>query len=193
MYYLVDTNVFLHDLTEDIFAVADSCKKKGNDVCVTQTIIDELDPGYYREENEVASKEIYNSVKNLSSGSMGFKVINVINMSEVTGASQELKKIRERFYGWMKNPTYLQHLIDEGILTREEISKPNFRKKDLGECELIAIARASNGEYWVITNDKGRVFKHPDINIFDVYMDDIVILSGREWLEKINCQEKNIC
>ena len=62
-----------------------------------------------------------------------------------------------------------------------------IRKKDLGECELVAIAKTSKGEYWLITNDLGRVFLHPHLNIFDMYKDDpdVKIISGLDWLQKI--------
>lgn len=187
MQYLVDTNIFLHDIDSNIYGVAVLCKDNGNDMCVTQTIIDELDPGYYRENEDESSKEIYTSVKNFIAGTMGVKVIKLVDLSEVEGATAELKKIRDRYYGWMKDADYLNLLVQRGQLTREDIRKPNFRKRDMGECELVSIAKASAGEYWLITNDQGRVYKHPHINIFDIYENDpdVVILSGRKWLENI--------
>ena len=47
MYYLVDTNVFLHAIRDNIFSVADLCKKNGTDITITDTILTELEPGYY--------------------------------------------------------------------------------------------------------------------------------------------------
>ena len=37
----------------------------------------------------------------------------------------------------------------------------------MGECELIAISKTTNGEYIIVTNDNGKVYKHPDQNLFD--------------------------
>ncbi len=113
--------------------------------------------------------------------------IRLIQLDDIFGAREELKKIRDRYYSWMRNPDYLQKMIEKGTLTREDIKKENFKKKDMGECELVAIAKASGGEYWLITNDKGRVYKHPDMNIFDAYSEDkdVVILSGEEWIRNI--------
>ncbi len=185
MYYLVDTNVFLHVIDSCIFRVANLCKTNDNDVCVTQTIIDELEPGYYREKEDASSKEIYTCVTNLVNGFMGLTPIKLINLSDIEGAKEELKQIRDRFYGWMKDPTYLQSMIDQGCLTLEEIRKSKFRKMDLGECELIAIAKVSAEKYWIISNDKGRVYKHPEVNIFEIYAEYIVLLTGDEWLKKI--------
>ncbi|MFG6324133.1 MAG: hypothetical protein K1W41_22675 [Lachnospiraceae bacterium] len=98
-----------------------------------------------------------------------------------------LHDIDSNIYGVAKLCKDLQKLIEKGILTREDIKKENFKKKDMGECELVAIAKASGGEYWLITNDKGRVYKHPDMNIFDAYSKDkdVVILSGEEWIRNI--------
>ena len=107
MDYLVDTNVFLHVINSDVYGVADLCKRNGNDITITQTILNELDPGYYRESEDMTSKEIYTAVSNLVTGARGIKIIRILKLEEVAGAEQELKKIRKRFYGWMKDPKYL--------------------------------------------------------------------------------------
>jgi len=193
MYYLVDTNVFLHVICSNIYGVADLCKKNNNDITITQTILNELDPGYYRENKDISSKEIFTSVRNLVEGTWGIKAIRMIRLSDVEGAEEELKKIRQRFYSWMRDPEYLQKLIREGKLSREDIKKAGFRNKDLGECELLAIAKASSGQYWIVTNDKGRVFQHPDQNLFNTYADDpdVILITGEEWLSKIGFNLNN--
>lgn len=73
MYYSVDTNVFLHVIDSNIYGVAKWCKDNGKDITITQTILDELDPGYYRENEDESSKEIYTAVKNYVSAAMGKK------------------------------------------------------------------------------------------------------------------------
>lgn len=73
MYYLVDTNVFLHVIDSNIYGVAEVCKRNGNDITITQTILKELDPGYYRENTDISSKEIYTAVSNLVTGAWGKK------------------------------------------------------------------------------------------------------------------------
>lgn len=187
MYYLVDTNVFLHVIDSNIYGVAKWCKDNGKDITITQTILDELDPGYYRENEDESSKEIYTAVKNYVSGAMGVKIIKLVSLADIHGAEEEYKKIRKRFYSWMRDAAYLQNLISKGKLTPEEVKKPSFKTKDMGECELIAIAKASEGKYWVVTNDKGRVYKHPNLNIFDTYADDdaVTIISGEDLLDTI--------
>lgn len=191
MYYLVDTNVFLHAINESVYSVAQLCKDKDNDVTITETILNELEPGYYLALEDETAKQVYYSVSNLAHGTMGLKVIRILNVADVPGAKEELKKIRDRYYMWMRDGTYLQSLIAAGKLTVEDIKKKSFRNKDLGECELIAIAKTSTDDYEIVTNDKGRVFLHPEQNLFDDYASNegLIVLSSDEWLEKIGYKE----
>lgn len=191
MYYLVDTNVFLHAIKESVCSVAQLCKKNTNDVTITETILNELAPGYYLALEDETAKQVYISVTNLAHGTMGLKAIRIVNIADVPGAQDELKKIRERYYRWMKDDRYLQLLIEDGKLTEEEIKKKSFRNKDLGECELIAIAKTSTDDYEIVTNDKGRVFLHPEQNLFDDYASNegLIVLSSDEWLKKIDYKE----
>lgn len=191
MYYLVDTNVFLHAINESVYSVAQLCKDKDNDVTITETILNELEPSYYLALEDETAKQVYNSVSNLAHGTMGLKVIRILNVADVPGAKEELKKIRDRYYMWMRDGTYLQSLIAAGKLTVEDIKKKSFRNKDLGECELIAIAKTSTDDYEIVTNDKGRVFLHPEQNLFDDYASNegLIVLSSDEWLEKIGYKE----
>ena len=187
MYYLVDTNVFLHSICDDIFTVANLCKENNQDVTITKTILNELEPGYYLEIEDEAAKEVYNTVHNLTFGTMGIQIIRLVKLEEIPGAKEELKKIRQRFYGWMRDVNYLKMLISQGKITENDIKKKSFRNKDMGECELIAIAKVSSDEHHIVTNDKGRVFLHPEQNLFDEYASEIglTVLNSDEWLRKI--------
>ena len=187
MYYLVDTNVFLHSICDDIFTVANLCKENNQDVTITKTILNELEPGYYLEIEDEAAKEVYNAVHNLTFGTMGIQIIRLVKLEEIPGAKEELRKIRQRFYGWMRDVDYLKMLISQGVITENDIKKKSFRNKDMGECELIAIAKVSSDEHQIVTNDKGRVFLHPEQNLFDEYASEIglTVLNSDEWLRKI--------
>lgn len=187
MYYLVDTNVFLHSICDEIYEVADLCKKNETDITVTETILNELEPGYYLEIEDDTAKNVYNSVHNLTYGTMGMKVIRLVKLDDIPGSKEELKKIRKKFYSWMSDINYLNHLISQGIITVDDIKKKSFRNKDLGECELIAIAKTAEDEYQIVTNDKGKVFLHPEQNLFDDYASKtgLIVLSNEEWLDKI--------
>lgn len=191
MYYLVDTNVFLHAINDKIYSVAQLCKDNNTEVTITETILSELEPGYYLAFEDETAKQAYNSVSNLAHGTMGIKVIRIVKLEDIPGAKEELKKIRERYYKWMRDVTYLQSLIASGKLTAEDIKKKSFRNKDLGECELIAIAKTSTDDYEIVTNDKGRVFLHPEQNLFDDYASNegLSVWSSDEWLEKIGYKE----
>lgn len=138
------------------------------------------------------AKDTYNSVYNLSHGKMGIKVIRIVKINDIPGAKEELKKIRKRFYSWMTDVAYLNHLVSQGSLSANDIKKENFRKKDLGECELIAIAKVAKNSYEIVTNDKGRVFLHPEQNLFDDYAAGIglVVLNSDEWLDVIGYVKK---
>lgn len=187
MYYLVDTNVFLHSICDTVFTVADLCKKNETEITVTETILNELEPGYYLEIKDETAKNAYNSVYNLTYGTMGVKAIRMVKLDDIPGAKEELKRIRKKFYSWMSDINYLNLLISQNVITAEDIKKRSFRNKDLGECELIAIAKTAEDEYQIVTNDKGRVFLHPDQNLFDEYASDIglTVLGSEEWLDKI--------
>lgn len=187
MYYLVDTNVFLHSICDEIFTVANLCKENNQDVTITETILNELEPGYYLEIEDAAAKEVYNAVRNLTFGAMGIQIIRLVKLEEIPGAKEELRKIRQRFYGWMRDVNYLKTLISQGVITENDIKKKSFRNKDMGECELIAIAKVSSDEHQIVTNDKGRVFLHPEQNLFDEYASEIglTVLNSDEWLRKI--------
>lgn len=187
MYYLVDTNVFLHAICDEIFTVANLCKESEQEITVTETILSELEPGYYLEIEDETAKNAYNAVHNLTFGTMGIRIIRLVKLEEIPGAKEELKKIRQRFYGWMKDGNYLRLLISQGKISESDLKKKSFRNKDMGECELIAIAKVSDDEHQIVTNDKGRVFLHPEQNLFDEYASDIglAVLNSDEWLRKI--------
>lgn len=190
MKYLVDTNVFFHTINSNIYGVAKKCIDIGDIACITQTILDELTPGYYLVENE-STKGISTAVSLFASDK--FKLIELINISDVDGAKELLKSIRDGFYSWMHKADYLQMLLEKGEITVQEIKSKTFKNKDLGECELLAIAKASHGAYILITNDKGEVFHHPYQNIFEPYKDDpeVVIYNGAEWISKIGYVEES--
>lgn len=184
MKYLLDTNIFLHTINSNIYSVADKCMNNDTPIYITKTIIEELTPGYYMLQEDESSEEILNNVIGLTQ--KPFDIIKIIDINDNEEAKKIYNSIRDRFYGWMNNPEYLKLLIQQGKIKKSDIK--NIRKKDKGECELIAIAKASNGEYVLITNDKGRVHLHPHINIFEEFKNDknINIYSGEEWINKLD-------
>lgn len=181
MKFLVDTNVFLHSINEYIVAVACKCKERNRTINITKTILNELDPGF---NEEILFQETYNCVSRCCDSNIN--LINVIDINCIQEAKKIYKSIREQYYRWMTDTNYLNKLIKDGKLTRDEIKSKAFKNKDVGECELIAVAKAFYGQYVIISDDKGKVYKHPDINLFEIFKKQgLDIYTCDTWLEII--------
>lgn len=187
MYYLVDTNIFLHAIQDKIYSVAYACKEQKSEIAITQVILDELMPGNDKLESDSSVKDPYVEVDNLVTGKMGCKLIRLIDIDSIPGAREEYNKIRKRFYSWMSDATFLKSLVDAGTYTPTDIKKSSFRNKDKGECELIAIAKTSPSDYEIVSNDQGKVFLHPSQNLFADYAipEGITVLSSENWLKLV--------
>jgi hypothetical protein len=187
MDYLVDTNVFINIIEDYIYAVAYKCFYDQTPIVITKTILDELLPGQDKIETDSDIKEPFIIVNNLSHGTMGQKLIQCVDLESIPEAKKEYKRIRTAFYSWMTDTHYLQKLVDEGKLTSEEIKGGRFRKKDCGECELIAIAMTNKGKHTIVSNDIGRVYKHPEQNLFDDYAipNGVTVIGSDKWHKQI--------
>jgi predicted nucleic acid-binding protein len=182
--YLIDTNIFIHTINSNIYAVAAKCNDIGSKMYITPTIIDELSPGYKLTEiTKQEAQEILNCVTTMTKSP--FNLIDIVSLDSVDGARQIYKSLRDGFYSWIYKTDYLHLMIQQGKLLPEDIKTLKYR--DIGECELLAMAKASKGAYLLITNDQGRVYKHPYINIFEKfqYDDDVIIIRGAEWIDNI--------
>ena len=188
MYYLVDTNIFLWAIKEKIYDVANDCKKINKDIVITSTILNELEPGNDKSKEDPSLRDVYVQVNNLVTGGMGAKLITKVDISTIPKAKAEYQKIRNRFYSWMGDADYLKQLIDNNKLTEKEIKSSTFRNKDKGECELIALAIADPENYnMIVSDDKGRVYVHPEQNLFDDYavQNGVNVIVSKQWLETI--------
>lgn len=181
MKFLVDTNIFLHAINDHIVAIACKCKERNSMVNITEAILNELDPGF---NGDILFQETYNCVSKCCDHPLN--IINVINIDDLVEAKRIYESIRARYYRWMTNASYLKRLIKEDKITQDEIKSRAFKYKDVGECELIALAKSSNGKYIIVSNDKGVVYKHPHINIFNIFRKQgLDIYSCDTWLEII--------
>ena len=183
MRYLIDSNVFFHKIKEDILTVAKSCKKNNCGMYVSPAILNELEApkksGY--------SNDCYNIVNSCVYGVLSeYKFIQLAELS--ADARREYQKIRNKYYRWTLDPRYLRSLIEKNILTEEDVKK--VRYKDIGECELLAIAKTSKSDHYIVTDDFGKVYLHPEQNVFDFYKNDpkINILKSDEWLDDIKLE-----
>lgn len=184
MKYLIDTCIFFHKLKNGQ-NILDSCEKviKNSDRnCISNVILKELEEPINDVKN---NNELHTIVKNTI---YMFKRMDLIDTEESANVRANLQKIRDRFYGWQKDTKYLQKLIAEGVLTREEIKAFGFRYKDMGECSLIAIALTAPNEYTIVTEDKGKVYKFPSQNLFEVY-NNVEVVNYDSWIGKVENNE----
>jgi hypothetical protein len=180
--YLNDTCVFKHHINEasKIINVATHCIKQNKRMIVSNEIVNELYPGKNLEESvRERAIELHKCIE----FAIDSKIIDIINITQNCEMSNNYKKIRNEFYGWMNRTDYLQKLMKDGKITKEEIQSKGFKFKDVGECTLVAIAMTNPHKYVIVTEDKGLVYKHPDQNIFDTYAPchEIEIWKYAEW------------
>ncbi|SHI24087.1 hypothetical protein SAMN02745823_03797 [Sporobacter termitidis DSM 10068] len=182
MEHLFDTCTIKHELKTDtvIFAVAEYCSNIKEPFTISSVIKNELRPPntLSKAEYEKASRVNAYIERYIKSGH-----IKVIDISTENTIKLNFNKLRQCHYGWMTRGDYCKHLIETGELTLEEYKSPGFRNRDAGECSLIAIALTSPKSYVIISEDKGVVFSHPHINIFDVFKSKgLNIVKFKEWL-----------
>lgn len=186
MNYLKDSCVFINHTNDDgkIIGIALWCKKNNSKVTISKHILDELYPGSSLE-SDVKLKAI--SLHECIDGAVSKGIIDMIDIKSNRDILDTYNEIRTRFYKWMREPSYLKMLVDRGDLTQEEIKSAAFRHKDEGECSLIAIAMNKPKNYAIITEDKGRVYKHPFNNLFDTYAEPhgIQVMNYKEWINYI--------
>lgn len=181
MQHLFDTCTIKHKLKTDtaIFAVAKYCKSIEEPFTLSSEIKKELQPPIKLEqpEYELAAKVVTYIDRYITSGH-----ISLIDLNTDSKIKLVYNKIRQQYYGWMTRTDYCKQLIENGDLTKEEYRSPGFKYKDAGECSLIAIALLSPETNIIISEDKGVVFSHPNINIFDVFKDKgLCIVKLCEW------------
>lgn len=77
------------------------------------------------------------------------------------------------------------HAINDNIFSVAKLCKKN--RTDITITDTIAIAKCSEDEYIIVSNDKGRGFLHPEQNLFDGYAVDegVAVISSEKWLDMI--------
>jgi len=184
MGYLKDSCVFIKHINtgNKILEVSAHCKRNNKRLVISDEILTELYPGAQveKEQERESAKELYKSVD----FAVNTNLIEMIRLKDSPEIMSNYRTIRNRFYGWMKDHSYLKKLIKDGLITKEEIQSKGFKYKDVGECSLIAIAMVEHN-LTIVTNDKGKVYKHPEQNLFDTYAkdNDISVLSYKEWVQ----------
>lgn len=189
MNHLFDSCTIKHAISEieEIERIIDFCFEKKEKFSVTTEIIKELEPPASKFNN---TDEYWESARIIYSYMQLFiksEKVALIDCWDKAEVENNIKQIRKRFYGWMENPRYCRALIKTGKLTNEEYKSKNFRYKDIGECTLIAVALLDPTSYIIISEDAGRAYKFPNINIFDYYREQgLAIMKYQNWKEIVN-------
>lgn len=183
MGYLKDTCVLKHniDTGDKIYKVAQHCKECGKQFSVTDYVLDEIKPGKSVDvENAKHSTNLLSGLE----GAVNSKVISKIEIDSNQVYKKNFRDIRRRYYYWISDTEYLKKLVDEGSMTLEEVRSKGLKYKDYGECSCIAVAMEDPKKYIIVSNDKGAVYKHPSINLFQKYTKshDIQVMTYDEWL-----------
>lgn len=179
-FHLIDTNVFIEYLEDRLYEVIQKCEKIKVDLTITDEILRELQPSKKSDMNKDLSVMVENYCK--------WKKIKYIDLD--SAENEEIKKrykaIRKTHYSWIKDTDYLRNLIEKGVLEKKEIK--NLKYRDVGECQLIAFA-IENKDSIIVTQDKGKVYKHPEIDLFDLFKksDGVQVYWGDSWLQMIGC------
>lgn len=184
MIYLFDTCTLKHELGtgQKVDEVAEYCKKNNLIFCISNEIIKELEPNKNKLSKDEfnSSHELYAYVDLLAKSNK----IELINIEEDEDIFRNFSKIRKTHYGWMKNRKYCMDILG---LKASQISSKSFKYKDVGECSLIAIALTNPSIHIIISEDKGQVHLHPNINIFDEYKYKGIVVS--KYYETDLCHE----
>lgn len=184
---LFDTCTIKHKICsiQNLENVVKKCNKKDANIIIEKYILMELKPPNCKpddidEQCYETGKTLYNYI-NLLIKSNHIKTLDHTTNMEI---SSNLTSIRKRYYQWMEDPRYCKYLIKNHMLSEEEYYSPRFRKKDYGECVLLAIATTNKSKHIIITEDKGRVYKHPNINLFDEFIKQgYCILNYDQWMK----------
>lgn len=182
MGFLKDTCIIINKLnTGDlILKAARHCKSVGKEFIISDVVRNELNPSHHL---EIEKKKEADILCALIDSSIKFKAIKLIPINSNSQIEKNYSDIRLKYYGWIKNTQYLTKLVESGILKHEEVSNKNLKNKDAGECSLIAIALTDPLNYIIVSDDRGTVYAHPDINIFDKCCDckGIKVLNFPQW------------
>lgn len=126
----------------------------------TDLVINELRPT--RNKDSLEAIRIIGAIRKAEEQSK----LLIFKMDEHLRINRNYEELRKRYYGWMTKSKYLRKLIQEGKLTEEVIKSENFKHHDEGECSLIAIAMTNVDKYTIISNDAGKQYCHPKINLY---------------------------
>lgn len=186
MIYLKDTCVLIKKFnTSEIIRVAGIYKDTNDTFALTDIIMDELHPGKSVNEYDAEkSKSLLAGIKVLENSHL----LETYSVKDSGKYKDNFDKIRRAFYGHLKDPNFIRQALAKGEITKEQFKNRTYIYKDYGECSCIAVAMENPTEIAIVSNDKGRIFLKPAINLFNKYResDNIQVLDYEEWEKKLN-------
>lgn len=186
MKYLGDSCIFIHIINtgSKILNITEYCKRSGDKVCITNIVMDELTPPkhFTKKESDISNDRIM-AINNCARA--GY--IDIININVNHKFYENFKKIRKRYYEHLEDPASVLKLVESGDIKPEELLSQSYQYKDYGECSCIAVAMEYPDDFIIITEDKGRVFCKPSVNLFERYKvkKNIKVWSYNEWKKNI--------
>lgn len=182
MTFLIDSCVFFNNLNEATKIIEVNEKSKEQIKAISEVIMNEL-------QQPLDAKFDATNLDTMISRFINQKVFTLIDTNSNQKYKDNLSNIRKRYYRWMTDPEYLNMLQAKGILTVDERKSKGFKYKDLGECSLIAIALTDIDNYIIVSNDKGKVYKHPHTNIFKEFP-NIKVMTFIDWIDFLDKNKK---
>ncbi|WP_130055582.1 hypothetical protein [Bacillus thuringiensis] len=182
MIYLKDTCVFINRFNSlSIIQLLQKYKNSPNSFGVTDIVVNELNPGKAVDIADAEKSKSMLSVVNLLEKSHDIVKYNVAGEEEY---EKNFQKIRRQFYGHLNDPKAVKKALANNEITKEAFKNRTYKFKDYGECSCIAVAMLQPEEISIVSDDKGRVFLKPDINLFDKYKQShgINVLGYEEWV-----------
>lgn len=189
MIYLKDTCVLIEEFdTLKIINTANLYKKKDT-FALTDIIIDELYPG--KSINVIdaeKSKSLLAGISRLEKS----KALKTYIIKEDGKYKSNFNKIRKAFYGHLKDVNAVKEALKKGEITPEQFKNRTYLYKDYGECSCIAVAIENPDDIVIVSNDKGRIFLKPNINLFNKYEEsnNIKVINYKEWEKIFDIEEE---
>lgn len=179
--YLKDTCLFINRFNSlDIIKLLKSYKINSHIFGVTDVIVNELRPGKAVAQAAAEKSEALIGVINTFEKNQSIKVYNVENAGNY---KSNFEKIRKKYYGHLNDVNAIKKALKNKEITQAEFESRSYRYKDYGECSCIAVAMTSPQDIHIVSDDKGRIFLKPNINLFDKYKDShgINVLDFHQW------------
>ncbi|KMK77961.1 hypothetical protein [Alkalihalobacillus pseudalcaliphilus] len=184
MIYLKDTCVFINRFNSlGIIQLLQNYKNSTNSFGVTDIVINELNPGRAVEAADAEKSKSMLGVVNLLEKSRDLVKYDVETEEKY---QKNFQKIRKQFYGHLNDLNFVKKALAKKEITNESFKNRTYKFKDYGECSCIAVAMLEPEEVSIVSDDKGRVFLKPNINLFDKYKEShgIKVLEYEEWLSE---------